>query len=801
MPVNENEAILEAFWNGDKNGDGSRLDVMAPYRVTWLKGADGSLRPPAYFTISKSASGGPSLVLERECNLNISGYDRFILCASLPKSIRLRLQARLDGSWKNVIADADGMDTYEEYQGVFKGSHLSGLRFEFTQTGTIPAVITLNWLMVANTAGVERMLSRKPVLDPKWPGLLEAEPDTAQPQLGLFFDKKQLTALRAKLRSPHLKPHYEILLNRAEELLKIKPEELVGTYAPGGDIARGCRKRDIVKTWLGAGVSDLLAFAGIVEDNPEFSRQAARMALALAHCGHWVHSFMGALPGTTGHPRCFSESYILRPLPMVLDWAGHCLTPAGRELIRDAMIMKGLARVESDFRRWEYIRGMNQGLLFTPGRIHSYLALEKVYPRYDVNLREAERDMKAMLNRYLQPDGGTLEGMGYWHSVGEVFPTLYALSRRHGKPFRDAMGERIRRTADYAMAMLSSAGAGNEFLHINAIHAHGDKPSLMMAAVFAHTAENNAWKRLYSQILKESKPQADWFHLLMAPEKLEGTKPAISETHSVFYHFPATGHAGVRRHAEGIGTVRFHLFSGPSRGGHSHQDKGSFILEAGGEQLAMDRGTTTYDNSAHLLMNRAAWHNLTVPEDSDGKALEQQPQSTSGGRLLFAKFADDALDIQCDNRNAWAPDIFRRNRRRIWAPAPEIFIIDDDLKLRNPHLVSFRLNSVFPMVKDETGVWCVNGTKARLRILPINWSPIAESATIEGIDWLGNPVWLLRLAAASSARHRLLTLLELVPTAEPLVKTSCRTVWNADSKTVELQFSDSSKTFKYSLKG
>jgi len=70
------------------------------------------------------------------------------------------------------------------------------------------------------------------------------------------------------------------------------------------------------------------------------------------HCDLWVHSFMGALPGTTGHPRSFSESYLLRPLPLVLDWAGHCLTSAGRELVADAMILKGLARIESDFRRW-----------------------------------------------------------------------------------------------------------------------------------------------------------------------------------------------------------------------------------------------------------------------------------------------------------------------------------------------------------------------------------------------------------------------------------------------------------------
>ena len=45
--INDNEAILEAFWNGDNNADNSRLDVLAPYRVIWGQGAGGaSVHPP-----------------------------------------------------------------------------------------------------------------------------------------------------------------------------------------------------------------------------------------------------------------------------------------------------------------------------------------------------------------------------------------------------------------------------------------------------------------------------------------------------------------------------------------------------------------------------------------------------------------------------------------------------------------------------------------------------------------------------------------------------------------------------------
>ena len=763
LPINDHEAILEAFWNGDKNGDDSRLDVLAPYQITWPSGAGGSLRPPAYFTITKPATSGPALVLERTGDCRLSGYDQFVLSASLPVGVRLRLLACLDGAWQTIIPDAVGADTYDEYAGDFTGNYLTGLRYEFTLTGPAPAVITLSWLLVADTAGVARMLARQPVFNPAWPGLLEPESGAAQPQLGLFFASAELPALRAKVQLPHLKPHYDSLLARAQELLALKPEELVGPYAPGGSIARGCRQRDLAKPWLGAGVADLLAFAGILENDRQFSRQAVRMALALAHCGHWVHSFIGALPGTTGHPRSFSESYLLRPLPLVLDWAGHCLTPAGRELVRDAMILKGLARVESDFRRWEYIRGMNQGLLFTPGRINAYLALEQIYPRYRANLREAERDLHAMLNRYLQPDGGTLEGMGYWHGIGEVFPTLYALARRHDRPFRDAMGERLRRTADYALAMLSSADNGTEFLRINAAGQGHLQPSLMMAAVFAGAADHDGWRQLYARLAVESAPAADWFHLLVAPDALERTTPKASTHTAAFYHFPASGHAGVRRTAQGLGTVRFHLFSGPSRGGHSHQDKGSFILEAAGETLALDRGTTNYDHPAHLLMGKASWHNLIVPETSDGQPLEQQPLTTPGGHLRHATFINDVLDVCGDNRLAWAPGLFRRNLRRVWSPSAELFVMVDDLWFHTPHAVSFRLNSPFPLVCETDYAWRVQGNHAQLRILPVNWQPVMATAGTEGIDAHGCPVWLLRLATEPATQHRLVTFIEVLP--------------------------------------
>jgi len=199
---------------------------------------------------------------------------------------------------------------------------------------------------------------------------------------------------------------------------------------------------------------------------------------------------------------------------------------------------------------------MNQGLLFTLVAFTPISPWRRPIHAIGTNLHEAERDLHAMLNRYLQPDGGTLEGMGYWHGIGEIFPTLYALARRHGRPFCDAMGERLRRTADYALAMLSSADNGTEFLRINAAGQGHLQPSLMMAAVFAGAADHDGWRQLY--------PDLPW----MPRRRQTGSTYWSRRTHwnalrrrrpsaRAFYHFPATGPRGGAPHGGGPGHGAF----------------------------------------------------------------------------------------------------------------------------------------------------------------------------------------------------------------------------------------------------
>lgn len=749
-PINEAEAVIEPFFAGDQAPDGSRLDVLAPYRVQWARGARGTVSPTAAITINGAEPDGPALVLERRCDLPVHGYDRLIVFASLSHNLTLRVTGIVDGKHQVFLGNARGRDTYEEYSGPMRGKRLSSLRLEFAVCENRPCTAQLNWIGMANRAALRRMEARRPVYDPTWPGRLARRAVAPRtPQLGLLFDQ----------RPPRDGPVMAALRQRARELMRIDPEAQIGRFLPGPD-RRFTRVRDLHRQWLGADVSDVLAFVGWVDDNPAMSRHAARMALSLAQCEVWTSGFMGAFPGFTAHPRCFQESFTLRALPLVLDWAGHWLTPYGREVIRDAMILKGLARVESDFARWEYIRGMNQGIMFSIGRILAYLALVPTYPRYRARLAEAERDLHEMIRAYIKPDGGTLEGMGYWHIIGDVLPVLVALARYHRVPFADYVPARLHQTGDFAVAMLSTVGDGTYFLPVNA--ARRPRVTLRIARGFAALTRRREWCELAARLPAEPDYCSLLFEVPTVPTaRAEGCASRRAAA-GVLRVFRQTGQASICRAG-----VLFHLCSGPSSGGHSHQDKGSFILEAHGEILALDRGTTDYANPEHKWMATAAYHNLLVPETADGVPLEQQPQTTAGGRLLAARLVRGVARIASDNTEAWPKGLFRRNVRRVVSPAPGEFLIKDEIWLARPLVLGWRLQTNHPITATPAG-WRVRGKRASLLIEPVNWRPVSVIIEQRGVDHTGTVVNMLVLRTAPTRRQCLHTRLLVERNIQPM---------------------------------
>jgi len=759
VPINEAEAIIEPFWDGGSSEHPTdKLSLLDQYTVT----ADTAARARAVQTwcavdveIDRAELGRPAVVMERACDLAVGPYDILRVFASLPSWVRMTVTATVDGR-ECLLIDRTGADTNDEFDGPFTGERITKLRLEFSLTEPRAASASLMWLGLSNRAAQDRMEARTSPYTPDWPGALEPNPRQAAPEIGIYFDAAGLRELRAKITISPYKEMFAALREQAEKLLDATPEADIGDLIPKPD-RRWCRNRDMERQCTAQDM-ELLAFVGLLDDNPAMSRLAARMALSAAHCDTWCESIMGVFPGATWHHRSFTEEIYCHGCALVLDWAGAYLTPYGRQIVRDAIAMKGLPRIESDFKRMEYIRHMNQGIVFSSGRIIGALGLLPAHPRYRGLIEEAERDLHEMIDDYVHPDGGTLEGMAYWaYTFGSVMPLVYALARFRGQSLQDYVTPALRKTGDYALAMLSTAGDGATYLGINDAHNDQYLPPALVAA-YAQLSSRREWKDLYAAMRKSGNLSGDIFHLIVAPAEAWPGEPLVRPRFDVL---PDVGQATSVRHDPRLGHVLFHLCTGPTDGCHFHEDKGAFILEVEGETLACDRGVTTYDHPEVGLIGIAARHNLLYPEHPDG-LLVRQPANAQGGKLTFAEQREGLLLLASDNARAWEDGLFTVNTRRVASPAPDLYLIDDEVEMPHAWPMSFRLNSRFPMRQEGNDVW-IDGDTASLRIVPLNWTPAEVTITVEGIDDHLRPVNLLRLLSAPSQAHHLLTAIEVVP--------------------------------------
>ena len=140
----------------------------------------------------------------------------------------------------------------------------------------------------------------------------------------------------------------------------------------------------------------------------------ARYALSLASCRTWYVDEKELAVGITWNNRVFREAFASFGISLFLEFGGSILTWHGRNYLYEALVNKGISRLDGDFKRMEYIYHMNQGLAFSPGYIYALICLTKRFPRYKKRIDEIEADVDEMLSGTINPDGGIVEGLGYY---------------------------------------------------------------------------------------------------------------------------------------------------------------------------------------------------------------------------------------------------------------------------------------------------------------------------------------------------------------------------------------------------
>jgi Heparinase II/III-like protein len=759
VPLNEAEAVFEAFWD-------ERLSPAAHYTLEAPEPRRGERATQFWCWVAlawdgvpraRRASRGlrPVLSYERNLRVTLAGYDRMIVRVACPPHVSLSVTVTVDGRDQRIIRREPGTGRAHEFEGRFRGKVLERIRLELFSSKETADEVWLYWIGCANAGGRARMLARKPPFDSRWEGWLlpEGSPVEFKPRLGLFFGGGELDALRAKALSPAYRPIMDQLRAQAAQAMAdpATPESLIGPHLAAGDVwAIQCRERNAGTRSFQID-APVCAFVGLIDRDPQLLRFAARIAVSIAHNGSWVPHFMQDFPGSSWDTRGIPESFACASLALALDWAGAWFTPNGEHLVRYAIATKGLPRAREVFLQYEYMWNCNQHHMVGLGRLLGLLVLQKAWPRTIAEIEVFERDLAEIIDRYIQPDGSTDEGVGYWsNSFRSSLPALSALARFRGRPLRELVPAKVRSMDSYISAFLSTAGEPGSYHPVS--DTVGDSVALDAIAMMDAAVGTPLWRGLMADVLRRGKKvKRDWtfdgcFAVIHGPER-------ATDDPVVYPPFTKLAKAGSVSSFRRLGdsTVRLFLVGAMQNAGHGHRDKGSFMLEAGGEGFAVDRGAVPYEDATNLpFMKTELAHNLAVPEG----CTQRNPSPSASD--WTATGDEVSVRASVDTGETWQAPVLAC-RRSVFSPTPDRIEITDEFVLERPLPVSFLLHTPLPV--EATGTCAtIRGSRLNLEVA----APWAVAGTVEacGVNWSYTPINRLALRSAPATRHRLVTLLQ-----------------------------------------
>jgi hypothetical protein len=799
IPINEAEAIVEPFWdrrisplpkytvipNGEESPGAPRLAAggvsstlpegnldAAGRRVA----ADGTPAPDdtgnpygarafqfwCWTTLAWDSApvDRPVLSFSRSLEVDLAGYDTLIVRLAAAPHVRLTVRADIDGRERTLIDRRHGTGEAREYEAPLGGRVMRRLSITLESGGERAEEAWLGWIGVADAGRRAAMLARPNHFSPAWESEL-LPPGAAVdfvPRLSIVFDARELEAVRARALSPLYRPLMDQLRERARQAMAYprSPEDQVGVFHATSQwklIVRE-RERDYRPFFIDA---PICAFVGLVDRDPAISRFAARIAMSLAYTDHWHYSFQQGFPGSTWDIRGFPESMVSHAVALAADWAGCWLTPDAEHLLRFAIATKGLPKAREVMLQWEYLWDCNQSHMIGIGRILGLLAVERGWPRTRDDIDQFERDTAEMTDRYVQPDGSTHEGVGYWsNTFRATLPGLAALARYRGKRLADLVPPRLASTWTYIGTLLSTAGEPGSYLPI--ADTVGNRIALDAIAGMAD-AFDGPWSGLLGSCLINGRVlNHDWTHdgiftIVHGPDRC----PRPSVEVPVFSRLATAGlissnRPWPRRGGAHGGTVRLFLVGAMAGAGHGHRDKGSFILEADGETFALDRGMTPYEDAGNVpFLKSEEAHNLAVPEG----CFQANP---SAHAAAWNGDGDDVrLSAAIDTGKTWLPPVLAC-RRTIESPRPDLIEIVDVIELAETRAVRFLLHSGLAVETAGTGAR-LTGERSVLTVTAA-WAEAADAEAC-GVDWSYAPVSRIVLLSAPARRHTLRTVVEL----------------------------------------
>lgn len=743
FPGNDREYIVDQLFWGE---DDSHWEKTPGTGCEQLEQGHGYARTYTWRAISV----GAFLTWRGNIEADLVGIRRVRVRAQVAVTDRVTLRAEVDGEWVTLVEAHPGNDDYDEYEGEVSGRRLSGVEVVFSSGQTGPVVSSVMWVMVVK-AGTPTPIATP---DSGWRGFLRDNSDgvVPEPLIGVFFDTAELKALREQVHAADFAPAWAEQVQNAEAFALVDPEATANPVIP---YARKQYGRPEVPEQSPAASVAAMAFVGLIETRDDLRRTAARWALTWSRCERWVQYGIENLRGVPLSHGRFAQADITTVVSQVLDWCGGVLTEAGRDELARAIHDLGILDIDGIMQPGSYVWHMNQGIVFESGRFHGAMAVRKWYPdEHERRRKDAEGMLETCLTTSFHDDGAGTEGSAYWnYTMTLAVPLIAAVARSTGCSVSDITPTNVAASGHWAWLNQRTDSDALRFLpHADSSYDRMAAPRV--AAFLAGPLGQSEWlaEALAGRERPDShaaKPTADPLYLRYLRD-ITGTQNAPVAAPPTLTVFPRAGQVDVRPPTPGAG-IRLYFLSG-SRTGHCHDDKNSFMLEAFGRTLLLDRGTPVYTHPATEICKRTEAHNAVVPD-----GLSQSVAVGAGGAVLLrADEEDGRVHIESDATGCW-PGLAVRASRRLTLVRPATLLVEDDTEWTRPTSTWQCWQAPVPWQRRDDG-WMIVVDGVELLLQVLSTGDFEMEAAPFSLDGLLRPVHRLVIRTPRDTRSCLRTL-------------------------------------------
>jgi Heparinase II/III-like protein/Domain of unknown function (DUF4962) len=394
------------------------------------------------------------------------------------------------------------------------------------------------------------------------------------------------------------------------------------------------------------------------------------------------------------------------------DWLYGALSPDDRQVVRDAILQKGLAPAIPIYERqmnwttnhfyWNPV--CNGGL--TMGAL---AVAEDDLQKCEAIVRFAVDSLPRALSSY-GVDGGWPEGETYWnYATRYVALMLGSLESAVGTDFGLGGNKRLERIGRFR---IYTTGPTNRVFNFgDAAEDDGSAPQMFWLARRA-AQPAFAWQegRHIDKTGRSEPLDLVWYE--------RDQRMPSGPTWPLDAIFPALGAATFRSSWEDSDALFLATAGRDNKFPHAHLDLGSFIFEAGGVRWAIDLGPDDYgvggiNARPHFsyYRTRTEAHN-TVTIDGEN----QDPRADA--RIVRHEFTPDLAWVQFDLAHAY-PAKVKVMQRRIGMAQRQAVLIQDSIRADQP------VEAVWGMITDAD--IALSGQRAELR--KDNWILAAEIIT------------------------------------------------------------------------